>query len=127
MEIQIMAIISSLLIRVTVLALPTLPITAFGGEIRCPQLHEGARLTTVTLFDGLPSEHADLMPDTFRKSKSGSRSEWEVAYIFKAGRRLYVECQYGPKVSTVILEPEPATDKCEWLSQANKNVSFVCK
>jgi hypothetical protein len=127
MEIQIMAIISSSLIKVLFLTLATAPTSALAGETGCPRIHAGSKLTTVTLFDGPPSEHADLMPDSFRKIGNGSQSGWDVAYIFEAGRQLFVECQYGPKVSTVILEPGPSTYKCEFLSRGEKNVSLTCQ
>jgi hypothetical protein len=104
-----------------------MPVTALAGEIRCPNIHEGSLLRTVTLFDGPPSEHADLMPDTFHESKNETQSKWDVAYIFKAGRQLFVECEYGPKVSMVILEPEPSTYKCELLSQQGKQVALTCQ
>jgi hypothetical protein len=124
---QIMAIISSSLIRVLFVMLATAPISVLAGETVCPRIHEDSQLTSVTLFDGPPSEHADLMPDSFRKVGNGTRSGWDVAYIFEAGRQLFVECQYGPKVSPVILEPGPSAYKCEFLSRGAKNVSFTCQ
>jgi hypothetical protein len=127
MEIRTMAIISSLLIRAAVVALAAAPVSVFAVEIHCPTTHAGSQLTTVTLFDGPPSEHADLEPDTFHQSKGGSRSEWDVAYIYQAGRHLFVECQYGPKASAVILEPGPSTYKCEFLSEGAKSVSLSCQ
>jgi hypothetical protein len=127
MEIQTMATIFSLLIRVVVLVLAVPPALALADEVRCPKIHAGSQLTDVTLFDGPPSERADLMPDTSHETKNGSQSKWDVAYIFKAGRQLFVECQYGPKGSTVILEPKPSTDKCEFLSQRDKTVSLTCQ
>ena len=122
-----MATISSLLIRAAIVALAAAPVSVSAGEIRCPTTHAGSQLTTVTLFDGPPSEHADLEPDTFHQSKGGSRSEWDVAYIYQAGRHLFVECQYGPNAASVILEPVPSTYTCEFVSQGAKNISLVCK
>jgi hypothetical protein len=127
MEIQTMATISPLLIRVAVLVLATPPLLASADEVHCPKTHAGSQLTTATLFDGPPSEHADLMPDTSHETKNGSQTKWDVAYLFKLGRQLFVECQYGPKGSTVILEPKPSTDKCEFLSQRDKTVSLTCQ
>lgn len=34
-----------------------------GSETGCPQRHEGRRLVKVSLFDGPPSNHADLVPE----------------------------------------------------------------
>jgi hypothetical protein len=121
-----MATISSLLIRLSAILVMIPPLSALAGEIHCPSVREGAKLSTVTLFDGPPSEHADLMPDSSREGKGGTRSEWQVAYIFKAGRRLYVECKYGPTISAVMLEPEPSTYKCEFASQGDSTISLTC-
>ena len=122
-----MAIISSSLIRAAIVVLAVAPAPAFAGETQCPKTNAGSNLTTVTLFDGPPSEHADLQPDTSQQSKGGSRSQWDVAYIYKAGRHLFVECQYGPNAASVILEPVPSTYTCEFISQGAKNISLVCK
>jgi hypothetical protein len=127
MEIQTMAIISSLLTRAAIVVLAAVPLSALAGETQCPKRHAGSQLTTVTLFDGPPSEHADLEPDTFHQGKNGSRSEWDVAYVYKLGRHLFVQCQYGPKTPAVLLEPVPSTYKCEFISQGAENVSLVCK
>ena len=67
------------------------------------------------------------MPDTFREEKNNSRSEWDVAYIYKAGRKLFVECQYGAKAPPIVLEPGPSTVTCEFLVQGSDNMSLVCK
>jgi hypothetical protein len=126
METQKMATISSLLIKTVVLALAFPPLLASADEVRCPQTHAGSQLTTATLFDGPPSQHADLMPDTSHETKNGSQTKWEIAYLFKLGRQPFVECQYGSKGSTVILQPKPSTDNCEFLSQRDKTVSLTC-
>lgn len=122
-----MAIISSLLTRLAIVVLVAASGSAFATETQCPQTHAGSQLTTVTLFDGPPSEHADLEPDSSHQGKGGIRSEWDVGYIYKAGRHLFVECRYGPKTPSVVLEPGPSTDKCAFISHGAKNVSLVCK
>jgi hypothetical protein len=121
-----MAIISSSLSRLACLALAVLEISACAGEVACPQTQSGERLATVTLFDGPPSEHADLMPDSFRKTKDGGRSEWDVAYIFEADRKLFVECQYGGKVAPVVIEPKPSTTRCVFVTHDRGHKSLTC-
>jgi hypothetical protein len=114
------------LISLAALAL-ALPATAScAGETACPQVQAGARLVTVTLFDGPPSEHADLMPDSYRKTRDGGRSEWDVAYVFKAGRQLYVECKYGDKVAPVVIEPATSTTHCAFVTRDKGQKSLTC-
>ena len=122
-----MAIISSSLISAALLALVSAQVAASAGEISCPHMHQGTQLTTVMLFDGPPGERADLEPDSVHESRGETRSEWDVAYIFKAGRRLFVECEYGQEANTVVLEPAPSTYICEYLARGEKEVSLVCK
>ena len=122
-----MATIFSLLSSTAIIMWTAMQLSAFAGEIGCPKTHAGVQLVTVTLFDGPPDEGADLMPDTFRKSKGGSLSEWDVAYIFEAGRHLFVECQYGTKIPPVILEPGSSTRKCEFTSHGAGSKSLICK
>jgi hypothetical protein len=80
------------------------------------------------VYDGPPSEHADLMPDKSRKTGAGgTESSWEVDYIFKAGRKLYVECKYDSKaVSAVLLEPAKV-GVCIFASTRDRRVSLVCR
>ena len=100
-----MATISTLLISAAVIVLAAAAYPAAASEVRCPEWHDGARLRTVSVFDGPPSEHADLVPDGVHKTKDGTRSVWDVSYIFKDGRQLFVECRYGATASTVVLDP----------------------
>ncbi|HUB13350.1 MAG TPA: STY0301 family protein [Acetobacteraceae bacterium] len=109
------------------LSLATVPSVARGTQIRCPDAQQGSPLATVTLFDGPPSEHADLEPDNFHKTRQGTWSEWDVAYIFKAGRQLYVQCQYAQHAASVMLEPGPGTYQCEYVTEAGGKVSLTCK
>src|ERR1700722_15542738 len=108
MGIRTMGIIFLWLNRLGIAALDLLPAVASAEEVRCPAANAGAQLATVVLFDGPPSEHADLMPDRYRKGKSGGQSDWNVTYIFKAGRHLFVECQYGAKIPSIVLEATAA-------------------
>ena len=83
-----------------------LPSIAWGSEAHCPHANSGAALTTVTLYDGPPAEHADLMADHYQKTGKGGHQEWSVAYIFDNGRSLYIECIYGPEDKSILLKPE---------------------
>jgi hypothetical protein len=115
-----------LLNRLGIVAFVLIPALASAEEFGCPAARSGGRLVSATLFDGPPSEHADLMPDNYRKSKSGGQSDWNVAYIFQAGRRLYVQCQYGSKISSVVLEA-PKVDICTYSSNGKRRNSLTCK
>lgn len=115
-----------LLNRLVLVPLFLFPAAAAAEQASCPDNHAGARLTTVVLFDGPPSEHADLMPDKSRKLKNGGvESTWDVAYIFQAGRKLYVECQYGSSTSHVTVEP--ANVKICVFSNSNNRISLSCR
>lgn len=122
-----MATIFMLSSKAAAFLIAMLPIVALAGETHCPSVLEGSKLKSVTVYDGPPCEHADLKPDTYKETKTGGRSEWDVAYIYKAGRKLYVECKYNSKTSKVLLEPDASTYKCEFLTQGKKGVSFSCK
>lgn len=122
-----MATIFTLSSKAAAIFIVMLPIVALAGETHCPPILEGSKLKSVTVYDGSPCEHADLKPDTYKETKSGGRSEWDVAYIYQAGRKLYVECQYHSNTTKIILEPDASTYKCEFLTRGKKGVSFSCK
>lgn len=121
-----MATISSLSTSLVCFCLATLGVSASAGEMVCPPTQAGARLVTVTLFDGPPSEHADLVPDRYRKTKDGGRSEWDVAYVYAAGRKLFVECRYGAKVAPVVIEPAPTATQCAFVTRSQGRKSLSC-
>jgi len=100
--------------------------TCFASEITCPHAQQGARLKNVALFDGPPSELASLVPDSVFETEMDSRAEWDVSYIFQAGRHLYVRCEYGSTIPAVIIEPPASTGTCAFLSGRNGDVSLSC-
>jgi hypothetical protein len=121
-----MVIISMLSNRLGILAFALVPTLAGASEFGCPATQSGRQLVSVTLFDGPPGEHADLRPDRYRKGKSGGQSDWNVAYIFEAGRRLHIECQYGSRIPSVVLEA-PKVDNCTYYSGRGGGNSLTCK
>ncbi|MDY0743307.1 STY0301 family protein [Paucibacter sp. R3-3] len=110
----------------TSLALSALCSIAQAGEAACPSEKGGERLASASVFDGPPSEHADLVPDRHRQTKDGSRSEWDVAYVFEAGRQLYVECRYRGNTEPVVIEPPPATTLCTFVTRHRGRSSLGC-
>ncbi len=113
--------------RFFALSLAMIPATAVAGESHCQATHAGSRLASVTLFDGPPSERADLMPDTVSGRHGNGRSDWDIAYIFQAGRRLFVRCEYGPQVHAIIFEPDTRARKCVYRRYATGHRSLACK
>ena len=103
-----------------------LGISAFADETTCPKAQGEKLLATASLFDGPPSERADLMPDSFRKTKAGGWSEWDVAYVFKAGRKLFVACKYGDHAAPIVIQPGPATTKCWFIERNRGRRSLTC-
>ena len=122
-----MAIISSLWINLGFAALILLPVGASGADTRCPAFQAGLPLKTVSVFAGPPEERADLVPDRSVKEGTGVRSEWSVAYVFQAGRKLFVECHYGGAVPPITLAPDASTTHCVYRSAAAGQVTLVCQ
>ena len=112
---------------VLVLILAGAPLVAAAGETRCPAHRAGDRLSSVSLFDGPPSEHADLAPDSSRRDKLGRRSTWDVAYIFQQGRKLFVVCRYDRHSQDILLSPPQSTRKCEYRVRPHDNNLLICR
>ena len=97
------------------------------AESRCPDTHAGAHLAGASLFDGPPSEHADLVPDRIHQGRRGVlTSEWDVAAMPRAGRQIYLECRYGSGAPTIVstLTTERA---CTLVSRRTGPTTLVCK
>lgn len=63
--------------------------------VACPASSNGRPLSFITVFDGSPSDKASLVPDSTRRITGGEISTWQVDDIYKAGRIIYISCEYG--------------------------------
>ncbi len=96
-----------------------------SAAVVCPARQGALRLTNVSLFDGPPSEHADLVPDEAHKDGPTDVSSWDIAYIFQADRQPYATCQYG-KSRLITRSVAKTASKCLYLSTGRTN-RLVCK
>jgi hypothetical protein len=116
---------SDVRVAVCLAALLAAPVASIAREIHCPPAQGSHRLSKVSVFDGPPSEQADLVPDTI--SRSGGRSRWELAYLFKLGRRVFVQCRYAPGDPAVVVEPGKAIRACTFATSGTGEKSLVCE
>ncbi|MBH9576966.1 STY0301 family protein [Inhella proteolytica] len=68
----------------------------------CPSQPASA-LRQVTVFDGPPEELASLVPEP----DAQGRDSWPLAYVYQAGRQVWVHCQYQDQTRRVLQLPEP--------------------
>ncbi|MFO1253093.1 MAG: STY0301 family protein [Inhella sp.] len=68
----------------------------------CPSQPASA-LRQVTVFDGPPEEMASLVPEP----DAQGRDSWPLAYVYQAGRQVWVHCQYQDQTRRVLQLPEP--------------------
>ncbi len=100
------------------------PASAWAGTFQCPAAHEGAALTSVDLYDGPVDEHADLAPDHSSETRRYQTARWDVGYIRKAGRQLFVDCQYGKK--HLVVKPPPEVQRCVYRVVKHGITSLKC-
>jgi len=75
----------------------------------CPS--QGATtLHYVTVFDGRPEELASLVPEP----DAQGRDSWPLAYVYQAGRQVWVHCRYQDQTRRVLQLPEPV-QHCHFL------------
>ncbi len=117
-------------IGLAALALVTLDAAAQPRGVACPARLGGMPLSTVDVFDGPPAELAILKPDISRRRRTGWVSTWDVSYIHRTGRRIYLQCIYGgislavPGTKSVVL-PVPRAKLCRW-TERGKFKSMSC-
>jgi hypothetical protein len=73
-----------------------------GQGLSCPASFNNHGLDMVTVLDGDPKEKAILMPDHHKGTMHNGFSDWEVSYIYAAGRQVFLQCHYA--------HTEPAAD-----------------
>jgi hypothetical protein len=115
------------LIRLAVIGLLLCPGITLAAETRCPATHAGAPLAGASLFDGPPSEHADLVPDRIRKGDRGVlTSTWNVAAMAGTSRPIYLECRYGPRAAAIVSTVAPR-GACTLVSSPHGGTTLVCR
>ena len=97
-------------------------------EAKCPA-HQGINvLASATLFDGPPSEMASLTPDISRGSGDHAYSSWDVRYLFDAGRKLYLVCQYAGTEKTTTIKVDKKVKQCIYRTHtAHTPAELSCK
>src|SRR3982751_159330 len=79
------------------LTLVALDAAAQPRGVDCPARSGGKPLSAVDVFDGPPAERFSLKPEIDRRGRSSWVSTWDVKYIYRAGRRVYLRCEYNTK------------------------------
>ena len=111
-------------IRLAVLLLAASSAAAEARGVSCPAAIDRKPLSFVTVFDGRPAENASLVPNKAR-SKRGSRiATWHVAGIFRAGRTVFLNCEYG-KTKRIFL-PVKGARLCTY-AERGKVKSMSCR
>ena len=96
--------------------------TTLLGEVRCPSYQSGHPLTMVDLFDGPPEELANLMADVSRGTSAHGYAKWEVEYVFKAHRNLFLRCTYDGtgEPGNMIIKVEKKVGQCIFRDGENR-------
>jgi hypothetical protein len=98
---------------------------AKGPTPQCPAVLNDAALKNVDVFDGPTAEKADLVPDSSHKTKAGTTASWDVSYIYKAGRAVFLRCDYG-QAAPVEIELKVPVKACTYTEGASGK-SLGCK
>ncbi|WP_374438420.1 STY0301 family protein [Inhella sp.] len=85
------------------LAAPLLALADTTASVSVCPIQPGKALRQVTVFDGPPEELASLVPEP----DAQGRDSWPLAYVYQAGRQVWVHCQYQGEARRVLQLPEP--------------------
>ena len=85
------------------LAAPLLALADATATVSVCPSQSATTLRHVTVFDGPPEELASLVPEP----DAQGRDSWPLAYVYQAGRQVWVHCQYKDKTRRVLQLPEP--------------------
>ena len=115
----------------TLLAASAVAGAAQAAPFTCPAHHQGKALDSVTVFDGPPEEMASLRRDG-REVKRRSRQSWDVAYAYKQGREIHVQCHYLGGGAQVVKPPKTTRTCSQDLLRLDdkghyRTLSFSCR
>lgn len=99
---------------------------AHAENFSCPALHGTTRLSGGRVFDGPPEQKADLVPD-MSKSKDGDLdSWWDVDYLYKAGRIVFLVCEYGGPQNTISVRVDKSVKRCIYKFRMKGITELAC-
>jgi hypothetical protein len=112
----------TLLICISALSPPTI---ASAPKPRCPATKDKIKLSHVSLFDGPPDEHAELIPSISRGRNA--YSVWYVGHVFDDGRNIFLVCRYGDADDTATVKVDTRVDRCFYQSLAHGAAEVNCR
>ena len=86
----------------------------------CPAV-PGHALKRLTVFDGPPEELASLVPEQDGKG----RAYWDLAYVYRAQRRVWVQCHYEPQAMRT-MELPAQVNRCTFTSSTRHGGQLWC-
>jgi hypothetical protein len=87
---------------------------AHAQEFKCPGFHGKNPLASISVYDGPPSEMADLVPDVSKGSGDHAYASWDIGYLFALNRTPYLVCKFAglPDSQAVTLKIDKKVQKC---------------
>lgn len=101
------------------------PMMAAAAKPRCPATKDKVTLSNVSVFDGPPEEHAELVPDVSRGRNA--YAVWDVGHVFNEGHEIFLVCRYGIADDTVTVEVDTRVDRCFYQSLAHGAAQVNCR
>ena len=96
-------------------------------EVKCPAQQGKSPLVSVSVYDGAPSENADLKPDESRGAGNYTYASWDVGYLYDMGRSVSVVCRYKG-AGTVTVKINHKVNRCIFRSHGGgQPADFSCK
>jgi hypothetical protein len=94
--------------------------SAIAQSFKCPAMQGKNPLAGASVFDGPPSEKADLVPDLTKGSGDHLYSSWDIGYLFGMGRTPYLVCRFAdlPDAQAVTLKIDKKATKCIFKAHA---------
>jgi hypothetical protein len=94
------------------------------ADTACPPQKDGNPLSGASVFDGPPSELADLQADQYDKKQQ--HAIWDVRYLYDQGRTVYLECYYKDRKDLLIVKVDKV-DQCLYSQDHAGKSQMSCK
>ena len=93
---------------------------AQAQEFKCPGFHGKNPLAGVSVYDGPPSEMADLVPDVSIGGGDHAYASWDIGYLFGLNRTPYLVCKFAglSDSQAVTLKIDKKVAKCTFQAHA---------
>jgi hypothetical protein len=102
---------------------------AHAQEFKCPSAQGKNALFNAAVFDGPPSDKAELAPDASKGTTSYTFASWDVGYLYDMGHSVFLVCKFAGlgDAQAVTIKVDKKVKQCVFRAPKGTPAEAICK